>query len=49
MKYHGRSFTVAVSNSKEGRENYEKIDWSDNAKSQDGEYTQQQPQLENKD
>ena len=45
MKYHGRSFTVAVSNSKVGRENYEKIDWSDdNAESQDGEYTPEFPQ-----
>lgn len=29
MKYTGKSFTYAVSASKEGRDNYEKIDWSD--------------------
>ncbi len=27
MKYTGRSFTVAVSDSKVGRDNYEKINW----------------------
>jgi len=27
MKYQERSFTVAVSNSKKGRKNFELIDW----------------------
>lgn len=29
MKYTGRSFTYAVSDSKEGRANFELIDWRD--------------------